>query len=153
MRPAPLLAALVLAAAWPATSQPMAPMLTVKEVMKHVVNPAAETFWKGSGSVTTEDGVEERAPTTDAAWDALVNAAAVVLEGGVILKTPGQGPADPEWQRFSQQLADAGALGMAAARAKDEDKVFEAGGEVYNACYACHAKYIPRPANSLWKQP
>ena len=148
-----IIAGLLLACAWPATSQPAAPMLTVKEVMKHVVNPAAEKFWKGSGSVTTEAGVEERAPTTDAAWEELITAAAVVLEGGVILKVPGQGPPDPEWQRFSQQLAAAGALGMAAARAKDEDKIFEAGGDVYNACFACHAKYIPRPANSLWKQP
>jgi len=43
-------------------------------------------------------------------------------------------------------------VGMAAAQAKDHDKTFDAGGEIYNACYNCHGKYIPRPKNSLYNQ-
>ncbi|MET0273326.1 MAG: hypothetical protein ABW360_10070 [Phenylobacterium sp.] len=140
----------------PALSQPASapsPPLSVKETMRHVVNPAAERFWKTSGSVSTEAGVEERAPTSDAAWAEMVDAAAIVQAAGELLETPGHGPDDPAWRRYARQLADAGAASITAARAKDADKVFEAGGEIYNACFNCHGRYIPRPANSLWKQP
>ena len=139
--------------AGPAAAQPERTLLSVREVMRHVLNPAAETFWKGSGSVSTEEGVAERAPTSDAAWGQLVDAAAVVLETGNLLQMDGRSRTDESWARFSRQLTAAGSAGMAAAKARDEDKVFETGGEMYNACFACHAKYIPRPANSLWKQP
>lgn len=154
--PATLIAALIAAGAcaWPAASQPgPAPMLSVREVMRHIVNPAAERFWKGSGSVSTEDGVEERAPTSDAAWAEMVDAAAMVQESGALLAMDGRSRDQDAWPRYARQLAVAGEAGVAAARAKDPDKVFEAGGEIYNACFACHARYIPRPANSLWKQP
>jgi hypothetical protein len=132
-------------AAGPGASQPTeAPALSVKLLMKHVVNPAAEAFWKSSGSVSTEGGTEARAPTSDAAWTAMIDNAAVVLEGGNLLALPGRGPADPRWTRFARQLADAGAQGMAAAGSKDPDKVFEAGGAMYEACFACHRAFIPR---------
>jgi hypothetical protein len=157
----PLALALCLAAA-PALSQPTptpapppipAEFLSVKETMRHVVNPAAERFWKTSGSISTEAGVEERAPTSDAAWAEMVDAAAIVQAAGELLQTPGHGPDDPAWRRYARQLADGGAASMAAARAKDPEKVFETGGEIYNACFNCHGRYIPRPKNSLWKQP
>lgn len=159
--PRPLAAALIAVAliaggacAWPAVSQPQPePMLSVREVMRHIVNPAAERFWKGSGSVSTEDGVEERAPTSDAAWAEMVDAAAMVQESGALLAMDGRARDQEAWMRYARQLAVAGQAGVAAARGRDPDKVFETGGEIYNACFACHARYIPRPANSLWKQP
>jgi cytochrome c553 len=139
----------------PALSQPAPPVapLSVKETMRHVVNPAAELFWKNSGSVSTEAGVEERAPSSDAVWAEMVNAAAIVQAAGELLETPGHGPDDPVWRGFARQLATAGAASIVAARAKDGDKAFETGGEMYNACFNCHGRYIPRPKNSLWKQP
>jgi hypothetical protein len=139
----------------PALSQPAPPAatLSVKETMRHVVNPAAEHFWKNSGSVSTEAGVEERAPTADAVWAEMVDDAAIVQVAGELLQAPGHGPDDPVWRGFARQLAAAGAQSIVAARAKDGDKVFESGGEMYNACFNCHGRYIPRPKNSLWKQP
>ncbi|HEY8571797.1 hypothetical protein [Phenylobacterium sp.] len=136
----------------PITTPPVAP-LSVKELMRHVVNPAAERFWKTSGSVSTEEGDQSRAPTSEASWTEMTDAGAILHEAGVTLGLPGRGPPNEDWKRFAKQLADGGLASMAAARAKNADKAFEAGGEVYNACFNCHAKYIPRPANSLWKQP
>jgi hypothetical protein len=46
---------------------------------------------------------------------------------------------------YAQAPVDAGAMGMAAAQAKNHDKVFDAGSEIYNACYNCHGRYIQRP--------
>lgn len=142
-------------AAGPAVSQtaPAPSVLSVKEVMRHVVNPAAERFWKTSGSVSTEEGVEERAPTSDASWTEMVDAGAILHEAGETLGQPGRGVADEPWKRYARQLSVAGAQAMAAARAKDGDKAFEAGSAIYDSCYGCHGRYIPRPKNSLWKQP
>ena len=127
------------------------PLLTAKELMQHLVNPAAELFWKGSGTVDTEEGAASRAPTSDATWLALVNAAATLQESGVLLTAPGR-PQAADWTSWARQLALAGAAGVKAARAKDEEAVFEAGSAMYETCFACHRQYIPRPANSLYNQ-
>lgn len=158
-----LISALVLAlAAAPAVSQPAAPapaakppptVLSTKDVMRHVVNPAAERFWKTSGSVSDESGAHDRAPTADSSWTEMVDAGAILHEAGETLGQPGRGPDDAPWKRYARMLSDAGVQAMAAARAKDADKAFEAGSAIYDACYACHGRYIPRPKNSLWKQP
>ena len=137
--------------ALPAFAQPKT-LLSVRDVMRHIVNPAAETFWKHTGVVDTEAGSDDRTPTADAEWKETVDAAAQVMEAGNLLMLPGRAR-DPDgpWMKYAQALVDAGAEGMAAAQAKDHDKVFEAGGHIYDACYNCHGKYIPRPKDSLYK--
>jgi hypothetical protein len=53
--------------------------------------------------------------------------------------------------KYAQALNSAGIAGMAAATAKDHDKTFDAGSAIYNACFECHGRYIPRPKDSLYK--
>ena len=141
--------AFVLAA--PALGQPKT-LLSVRDVMRHIVNPAAETYWKHTGVIDTEAGSDDRTPTSDADWKETVDAAAQVMEAGNLLMLEGRAR-DPNgpWMKYAQALVDAGAEGMAAAQAKDHDKVFEAGGHIYDACFNCHGKYIPRPKDSLYK--
>ena len=128
-------------------------MLSVKDLMKYVTNPAAETFWKAGGEVETEEGVQSRTPETEARWIEAANAAAVLLESGNLLMMQGRARGDKEWMQYSQQLADAGAAGLKAAQAKDGEATFAAGSEAYDSCFKCHGRYIPRPKNSLWNQP
>ena len=142
---------LALALTVPAFAQPKT-LLSVREVMRHIVNPAAETYWKHTGVIDTEAGSDDRTPTADADWKETVDAAAQVMEAGNLLMLQGRAR-DPDgpWMKYAQALVDAGAEGMQAAQAKDHDKVFDAGGHIYNACYNCHGKYIPRPKDSLYK--
>jgi hypothetical protein len=135
----------------PAFGQPKT-LLSVREVMRHIVNPAAETYWKHTGVVDTEAGSDDRTPTSDADWKETVDSAAQVMEAGNLLMLQGRAR-DPDgpWMRYAQALVDAGAMGMAAAQAKNHDKVFDAGSEIYNACYNCHGRYIQRPKDSLYK--
>lgn len=137
----------------PALPAPARTLLSVREVMKHIVNPAAETYWKHTGVVDDEKGSNDRTPTSQADWDEAVNSAAQVAEAGNLLMMDGRArdPGGP-WMKYAQALTTAGVAGMAAAQAKDHDKTFDAGGEIYNACYNCHGKYIPRPKNSLYNQ-
>jgi hypothetical protein len=53
--------------------------------------------------------------------------------------------------KYAVQLTNAGLAGMAAAQARNHDKTFDAGSAMYDACFACHGKYIPRPKDSLYK--
>jgi hypothetical protein len=129
-------------------------MLSVREVMRRIVNPAAELYWKAAGEVDTVEGEQHRVPSPEdnARWEATLNAAAALQESGHLLMMQGRARDDQRWMTLSRQLIDAGAQAMTAAQARNEDKTFEAGSALYDACFACHAAYIPRPNNSLYKQ-
>ena len=166
MRHLPIVVAAALACALPALAQPPAPakpvtapaaapkptLLSVKDVMKRIVNPAAETYWAHSGVVDDEKGSNDRTPTTQAEWDISINSAAQLAEAGNLLMMDGRAR-DPNgpWMKYAQALNTAGIAGMAAATAKDHDKTFDAGSAIYNACFECHGRYIPRPKDSLYK--
>jgi hypothetical protein len=167
MRHLPIVIAAVLACAPPALAQPPAAakpvvaapaaapkptLLSVKDVMRRIVNPAAETYWAHSGVVDDEKGSNDRAPTTQAEWDISINSAAQLAEAGNLLMMDGRAR-DPNgpWMKYAQALNSAGIAGMTAATAKDHDKTFDAGSAIYNACFECHGRYIPRPKDSLYK--
>jgi hypothetical protein len=119
------------------------PVLELKQLMAHVIDPAADAFWESSGTIVTAQGERSRAPTTAEGWDAAVHAAATLAEGGTLLMLPGRAREGPQWQAFANELTAAGLAGMRAAQAKDERAVFDTGGRIYDACRSCHVKYIP----------
>ncbi len=69
--------------------RPAQDLLSVREVMRHIVNPAAETYWAHSGVVDTEAGSDDRTPTSEADWKITVDAAAQVMEAGNLLMMEG----------------------------------------------------------------
>lgn len=133
---------------------PGTPDTLVRQLMRGMVNPAAELYWKAAGEVDTEEGAQKRVPGPEdaARWKAAADAGVTLQKAGELLaKAPYQRDAG-DWVRFSRQLTAAGVQAAAAANARSEEKTFEAGSAVYDACYVCHGKYIPRPANSLYRQ-
>jgi cytochrome c556 len=48
----------------------------------------------------------------------------------------------PDWVAYSQELTVAAQAAMAAADARDADALFDAGGQLYQACRACHDQYM-----------
>jgi hypothetical protein len=142
------------AAAAPAAPKPVpkATLLSVKDVMRHIVNPAAETYWAHSGEVDDEKGANDRVPTAQADWNINIDTAATIAEAGNLLMMDGRAR-DPNgpWMKYAQALNAAGIAGMAAATAHDHDKTNDAGSAMYDACFQCHGRYIPRPKDSLYK--
>ncbi len=116
--------------------------LSIKELMERVIDPPADVFWLSSGTIITAKGEASRAPTTDAGWEAAVNAAATLMESSNLLMMPGRARDEKEWMTYAQQLATAAAAGMKAAQSKDERAIFDTGGEIYLACRSCHMKYL-----------
>ena len=127
-------------------------LLSVKDVMRHIVNPAAETYWTHSGEVDDEKGASDRIPTSQAEWTINIDAAAQIAEAGNLLLMDGRAR-DPNgpWMKYAVALNAAGVAGMAAATAHDHDKTNAAGNDMYDACFQCHGRYIPRPKDSLYK--
>ena len=127
-------------------------LLSVKDVMKHIINPAAESYWAHSGEVDDEKGVNDRIPTSDANWQINIDDAAQLAEAANLLMMEGRAR-DPNgpWMKYALALNRAGVAGMAAATAHDHDKTNDAGSAMYDACFGCHGRYIPRPKDSLYK--
>ena len=46
-----------------------------------------------------------------------------------------------DWNEHSRDLIGAGKLAMTAAEQQDADALFSAGGQIYQACLACHEQY------------
>ena len=129
--------------------QPGKSMLTVKDLMRHVLNPAAETFWLAGGEIDEGDKRNLRTPTTDAKWNGALAAAATVLETGNMLMVDGRSRSDPQWAQWSADLNKAGLAGIKATQARDGDATFAAGSEMFDACRSCHLKYIRQQRQEL----
>jgi hypothetical protein len=127
-------------------------LLSVKDVMRHIINPAAETYWAHSGEVDDEKGANDRIPTSQEQWNINIDTAAQIAEAGNLLMMDGRAR-DPNgpWMKYAVALNKAGVAGMAAATAHDHDKTNDAGSAMYDACFQCHGRYIPRPKDSLYK--
>jgi hypothetical protein len=114
-----------------------------KLLMQAILDPAADELWESVGWIITAEGTEEVYPRTDEEWMKVRNAAVTVIESGNLLMMAPRAKDNADWIRISQGLIETGQSAMRAAEAKDRDKVFTVGGDVYDVCTACHAKYSP----------
>jgi hypothetical protein len=114
----------------------------IHHTMELIVDPAAELIWSSAGSIITDTGEQDLAPTTLEGWFKVEAAAATLTEAGNLLMMPGRS-AGLDWNEYSRGLIGAGRLAMAAAEQQDADALFSAGGQIYQACLACHEQYWP----------
>ena len=117
------------------------PITNVKQTMDWILDPAADVIWDSAGAIITAEGETDLAPTTDEGWELVRNSAAVAAETGNLLMMPGRA-AGPDWVAYSEELTAAAVVAMAAADAQDADALFDAGGQLYQACRACHDQYL-----------
>jgi hypothetical protein len=128
-----------------AAAPPFHTTLTTQQLMSWIIDPNATAIWNSVGSITTEEGTQEKQPQTDAEWAAFRNAAATLIESGNLLMLDGRAVDNDQWMATSRGMADAAATVLEAAEAKDVEAYFDAGGALYEACTACHSKYLVGP--------
>jgi hypothetical protein len=125
-----------------ASALPFHTSLTTQQLMGWLIDPTADVIWNSVGTTVSEKGTEEHRPRTDEEWAAMRTAAAVLIESGNVLMLDGRAQDRDEWIKTARGMSDAAATVLEAAEAKDVDAYFDAGGALYEACVACHSKYI-----------
>jgi cytochrome c556 len=121
-----------------ASGDPGTPPVTIKELMEKTITPASNTIW----------GAYE-APTDEAEWQALEEAAVTMLLASWTASVGGSGPMDnewvkqPAWQAFNDVMTKASRDALAAIRARDHDALLQAGDVLYPPCEGCHLQFNP----------
>jgi hypothetical protein len=126
----------------PAPSQPeFRGMVTINDVMVSVVDHNAHIIWNAADP--------KRKPKTDADWHVLEHAATTLAASGNMILIPGapkddhEWVKDPEWRKYAQDLADAGAYALQAVDSRNQAGVEKAGDDLVVTCEACHKKFKP----------
>ncbi|MEH6558230.1 MAG: hypothetical protein V7459_16105 [Oceanicoccus sp.] len=113
----------------------------IRQTMLWILEPAADVLWDSAGTIITEEGDRELAPTTDEGWQHVINNAAVVAETGNLLMMPDRA-AGADWVEYAGGLTAAAKMAIKAAQDQDSDALFDAGGRIYQVCKACHSQYL-----------
>ena len=126
-----------------AATPPFMPVATVLELMESVVAHSAEVYWGSVSIIVDENGITENYPETDEEWEEVWAAAIGIAESGNLLMMAPRAVDNEAWIEMSAALVRVGVDAAAAAQAKDAERVLAMGEQIYNACLACHARYIP----------
>jgi hypothetical protein len=151
MRPARLLvlkAVLATAACGGEAPPPFKPLADNKLLMSAMIDPNADLVWDAVKTIDTKDGTEEIRPKNEEEWTAVRNAAVTLAESGNLLMMVPRARDGGEWMTLSQRLIDTSEAAIRAADAKNAERLFTVGGDIYEACSACHQKYMEAIVNA-----
>ena len=130
------------------TPPPFKPVSDTKLLMQAVVDPNADLIWESVKVIMTKDGDQDIRPKTDAEWIAVRNAAITVAESGNLLMMVPRAKDGGEWMQRAQEMITAGEEAMRAAEAKNAEKLFTVGGDLYDSCSNCHRQYLDAIVNA-----
>jgi hypothetical protein len=148
--------------------EPITPVVSVKELMKYMIDPVSDNIFDAVWWDTTKAGVVKHEPKTEDDWDRVRTGAVSLAEGIELLKVPrpwtppgdvnnSTGPNPPElspteiqaklekdpvfWEAKIQALRNAALEVVEVAKKKDVSALFSASADVDEACEACHLEY------------
>jgi hypothetical protein len=157
--------------ATPQTADPwgdLEPVVSVKELMKYMIDPVADNIFNAVGSTVTRDGIVDVEPKTEEDWDRIRIGAVSLAEGASLLKIrrpfapPGDdnnstGPdavelspaqitakveRDPvEWNARIEALRNVALEALDVVKRKDVSELWDLGENLDKACEACHRSY------------
>ena len=143
-------------------------VVSVKELMRDMLDPAADNIFDAVKVVTTKNGTVETAPKTDEDWEKIRIGAVTLAEGVYLLKIPRPfappgdenntvGPeatelspaqiqakleADPVlWNAKIEALRNVGLEVLEIVKKKDTAELWDAGENLDQACERCHIEY------------
>jgi len=144
------------------------PVVSVKELMRDMLDPASDYIFDAVKIVTTRKGPVETTPKTDKDWERIRIGAVTIAEGVYLLKIPrpfappgdennSSGPeatelspaqikakleADPVlWNAKIEALRNVGLEVLEIVKKKKTDELWEAGDNLDQACESCHLQY------------
>lgn len=139
---------------------------TVEEVMRSIIDPAADAVWDSVVIVSNESGIQTTQPETDEDWLTLRRHAITLVEASNLLLMDGRAVAAPEsrselpgidlepdeieallaadrttWSALVSKLHESGIQVLNAVDTQDVDALLVAGDRLDLACENCHATY------------
>jgi hypothetical protein len=144
------------------------PVVSVKELMKYMIDPVADNIFNAVGITVTKRGTVDVQPKTEEDWDKVRTGAVSLAEAADLLKIrrpftpPGDennstGPdavelspaqitakveRDPvEWNARIQALRNVALEALDVAKRKDVNELWDVGENLDKACEACHRSY------------
>jgi hypothetical protein len=146
----------------------MKPVVSVKELMRDMLDPVADNIFNAVSSVQTTTGIVDTVPKTDEDWDKVRIGAVSLAEGAYLLKVPrpftpagvennSTGPdavelasaqitakvqKDPvEWNARIEALRNVALEVLEIVKKKDAAALWNAGEDLDTACESCHRSY------------
>ena len=162
--PAPAAAAAPAQALW----GDMKPVVSVKELMRDMIDPIADNIFDSIAIVDTPHGTVQHVPKTDEDWDKIRVGAVTLAEGAYLLKvqrpfapagddktkspvvgeelTPAEVKAKVEkdpvlWNAKIEALRNVGLEVLEIVKNKKTDELWDAGDNLDQACETCHIQY------------
>jgi hypothetical protein len=158
----------------------MKPVVSVKELMKDMIDPMADNIFDAVWWEATPKAVLEHRPKSDDDWEKVEIGAVTIAEGIYLLKVPrpftpfgdvnnSLGPNPPElsptqikakldndpvlWIAKIEALRNVALETLEAVKQKDVSALFEAGGHLDVACEECHLEYwYPRDRDTVLRE-
>jgi hypothetical protein len=149
-----------------AAGPPYEAVVSIEEVMRYVVDPAADALWESVVTEVTEAGVHEIRPESDEDWERLRGQAVTLTEATNLLLTEGRRvaaegsvselpgvdlePAQIEallaenrdaWTQLVLGLRASGLTMMEAIDSRDVEALLVAGDGLDLACENCHQRF------------
>ncbi|MGH9141604.1 MAG: hypothetical protein ACRD2I_10755, partial [Vicinamibacterales bacterium] len=144
------------------------PVVSVKELMRDMIDPASDYVFDSVGAVVSKKGLVETEPKTDADWDKIRIGGVMLAEGVYLLKIPrpfappgdennSTGP-DPEelspaqikakleadpvlWNAKIEALRNVGLEVLDIVKRRDAKELWDAAENLDQACENCHLAY------------
>jgi hypothetical protein len=144
------------------------PIVSVKELMRDMIDPASDLVFDAVKVEIGKSGTIEKVPRTEKDWEKIRIGAVTIAEGVYLLKIPrpftppgdennstGEHPtelspaqirakleADPVlWNAKIEALRNVGLEVLEIVKKKDVNELWEAGGNLDQACEGCHIQY------------
>ena len=152
----------------PTLDSSLAPTLSVKELMEHIIDPTSDWIFDAAVIDISHKGVTETKPLTDDDWLKVERGGWLLAESTNLLKIPRRmvpvedegkphQPGEPElppeqiqakiekdralWYKYADGLKVAALEAVKVAKARDLDGLFKVGDSVDKACESCHLEY------------
>jgi hypothetical protein len=152
----------------PALWGDMKPIVSVKELMRDMIDPIADNIFDSVAIIVDKNGTKEHLPRTDEDWEKIRVGGTTIAEGVYLLKVarpftpPGEdnnitGPdavelssaaitgkvrKDPvEWNARIEALRNVGLEVLDIVKRKNVQELWDASDNLDSACEACHKSY------------
>lgn len=111
------------------------------KLLMQAIEPSADLIWEAVKTINTSHGDERIQPKTEEEWTIVRNAAITIAESGNLMMMAPRAKNGGDWMRKAQEMIATGEAAVRAAETRNVDRLFTAGGDIYEACSNCHEKY------------